>query len=443
MQALAWDGNALLLALGAGTFWEGCVTLRLDAYDAEEAERLALERRLRKKVDYRPITPEYKKIDPAYSLGSLELVHDARERLTLEMVEDDAAGQSGTELDEMQSLFVSEWLTEHPISLAGKYPGHIWLHCDSPPMVPGLENLDALNRVGVVRLREGALDEALLSWRSMEDETKARVQSKREQSPLLACAYNNLAGVYYARHKMAPALQYIERAARLEQRAYGGADFATRLRHGAICCRSKRHQEGLRHCGAALEMLRAAGGIATGAAPPNDGVAAIAAAVAASAESSSSSSGAPAAAPAAAELASLSVTFRAHLAVAYHNFAVQLAYCQQLGPASAMVNVAAQIIAECLSPKHRWCKHIGASVAKLRDLHVATTFVTHSLRPRLAIQQARLERSARALGGSGGSGGGGGGGGGSSTTKLTTPTGQSRAPPPPSSTTSPSATRPT
>ena len=36
-MALAWDGNALLLALGAGTFWEGCVTLRLYAYDAEEA----------------------------------------------------------------------------------------------------------------------------------------------------------------------------------------------------------------------------------------------------------------------------------------------------------------------------------------------------------------------------------------------------------------------
>ena len=34
--------------------------------------------------------------------------------------------------------------------------------------------------------------------------------------------------------------------------------------------------------------------------------------------------------------------------------------------------------------KHRWVRHISSSARRLRDMHLSTTFVEHSLRPSLA-----------------------------------------------------------
>ena len=167
------------------------------------------------------------------------------------------------------------------------------------------------------------------------------------------------------RAKLPSALQYVERAARLEARAYGAADFATRLRQGAICSRCKRHSEGLRHCTAAVQMLKMT----------SEREQELDAAKRASDASATSEPD----------------VYHAHLAVAYHNLAVQLAYTQQLGPASAMADVAYSLASNALTAKHRWAKHIGASAQRLRDMHVSTTFLSHSLRPRLAAQQARAD----------------------------------------------------
>ena len=37
-----------------------------------------------------------------------------------------------------------------------------------------------------------------------------------------------------------------------------------------------------------------------------------------------------------------------------------------------------------LPAKHRWVRHISSSARRLRDMHLSTTFVEHSLRPSLA-----------------------------------------------------------
>ena len=124
-----------------------------------------------------------------------------------------------------------------------------------------------------------------------------------------------------------------------------------------------------------------------------------------------------------AEAMEMRASFNAHLAVAYHNLGVQLAQGGQLQPASAMIRVADQLACEALAPKHRWARqshHRGAgtldqrsplvsatltcdpralwtvcaSATKLRDLHVASSFVQHSLRPRRAVEQGGLSRTA-------------------------------------------------
>ena len=53
------------------------------------------------------------------------------------------------------------------------------------------------------------------------------------------------------------------------------------------------------------------------------------------------------------------------------------------------MSAALELARAALSSKHHWSKHIHASAARLRDIHIATTFVAHSLRPRLAAQQQR------------------------------------------------------
>jgi len=327
----------------------------------------------------------------------------ARKRLSTRSAE-----EAGSELqDEMKGIFVSEWLTQHPLLLAGKFPSHIWLHADCPTPEPqgatddaaarvagaklsyAMERLTELNLRGIAHAQRGELDEALLAWRSMEEDLKASVP-KGEQPALLAVAYNNLAGVYYARSKSAPAAQYIERAARLEQRVYGAPDFGTRLRLGAVYSRAKRHTEALNQCSLALDVLRSTEELRLDHSSRLDA----AAAAAFTHGGGSTTAGGAEADGAVAEQAAVGpheANYQAHLAVAYHNLAVELASTQQFGPASAMVDVAQHLIEQVVSPKHRWSKQIKASGLRLRDLHVSTTFVEHALRPRLAASQVRSD----------------------------------------------------
>ena len=191
------------------------------------------------------------------------------------------------------------------------------------------------------------------TFKDMEKAAKQHLVVKRERAAVLAVVYNNLAGFYYRRRKPAVAIQYLMKAASLEQRVHGAPDFATYARLGAACSRSKAHADGLRYCHAAVESLRLAAG--------------------------------------ASETQTAKEAYNAYLAVAYHNLAVQLANCSQLQEAAAMMDVADQIVAHALPAKHRWARHICASVRRIRDLHVSTRFVEHSLRPRLAVHQAQQQ----------------------------------------------------
>jgi tetratricopeptide (TPR) repeat protein len=288
-----------------------------------------------------------------------------------------AAERAGAQLEEeFKSLFVSEWLTQHPLNLT--YPQHIWLHADCPggggdgggaaaevAFARGAEaglrsgaeatrqHVDYLNRVGIVKLQDGKLDDALVAFKEMEQAVKAEVAVQRERGALLAVVYNNLAGFYYRRSKPQSALQYIQRAAGLERRVHGAVDFATLARLGAVCSKLKAHTEGLAHCRAALETLERAGSQNGDATLPRE--------------------------------------YHACLAVVYHNLAVQLAHAKQLQQASAMANVAETLAARALPSKHRWAKQIAATVHRVRDLHVSLSFVEHSLRPRLAAHQAQQQ----------------------------------------------------
>ena len=46
--------------------------------------------------------------------------------------------------------------------------------------------------------------------------------------------------------------------------------------------------------------------------------------------------------------------------------------------------MAQQLVSQALPAKHRWVRHISSSARRLRDMHLSTTFVEHSLRPSLA-----------------------------------------------------------
>ena len=304
----------------------------------------------------------------------------ARKRLSTRSAE-----EAGSELqDEMKGIFVSEWLTQHPLLLAGKFPSHIWLHADCPTPEPqgetddaaarvakaklsyAIERLTELNLRGIAHAQRGELDEALLAWRSMEEDLKASVP-KGEQPALLAVAYNNLAGVYYARSKSSPAAQYVERAARLEQRVYGAPDFGTRLRLGAVYSRAKRHTEALSQCSLALDVLRsteelrldhsstldeaAAAAFTHGVSTHGGGSSTTAAGSRAAGEGAATAGEAAGAAGEGAAVGPHEANYQAHLAVAYHNLAVELASTQQFGPASAMVDVARHLI-EQVSDHH-------------------------------------------------------------------------------------------
>ena len=199
---------------------------------------------------------------------------------------------------------------------------------------------------------------------------------------------NNLAYFYYRKHKYPAAHSYMAKAMTLERKAYGAVDFATHLRMAAVSARLSHHTVSLKHCKAALKVLQEAADLHGG------------------------HGGAPAAAR----------TYHAHLAVVYHNLAVQMAYLQQLQHASGTAKVAQQLVTQALPAKHRWVRrparprictgctplhvhcmhsactlqahdahamhmqvrHISSSARRLRDMHLSTSFVEHSLRPGIA-----------------------------------------------------------
>ena len=283
--------------------------------------------------------------------------------------------------NDLQGLFVSEWMTQHPLHLS--YPQHIWVHADCPPNTSpetpepeALQRIRFLNESGNVHLQqaiEGArseaqkkdrLDSALAAYKEMEGVIKEALPSGKQRLSLLACCYTNTAGYYYRMGLAAPALQYAQRGALLEERALGAVDFSTKLRLATVYFKAKDHQTALTHGQAAIDLLIELAEV--------HGI-----------EAQSQTTDGTAAARAAAESAAeeISSKVQAHLAVAYHNLAVQLAYpaAGTLQKAHQMVNVADQLAALSLPAKHRWARQICSTVQKLRDLHVSTSFVQHSL----------------------------------------------------------------
>lgn len=311
----------------------------------------------------------------------------------------DEANKGGAVLDEnFKGMFISEWLTQQPLNM--QHPNHIWLHADVPPAdttggsAPSMpeearQRIEYLNQAGLVHLQDGRLDDALACFKEMEKDIKEQAQpGSRVRLALLAVAYNNASGFYYRKGIGAPALQYAQRAAGLEQRAHGAPDFATLLRMGAACCKCKQNKEALAHFLAAIEGLKEAAMEAAAAHSETQKPAQPLSLLARAEAATGGGSKLPAAYDGACS---------AYLAVAYHNLAVQYCNLGQLQEANAMINVADQLASKALPAKHRWAKHICATLQRLRDLHVARSFVTHSLRPRLADHQARKNANPRTL----------------------------------------------
>lgn len=273
--------------------------------------------------------------------------------------------------EQWQRVLMSEWLTQHPLVL--RYPPHIWLHADCPqpdgeggeigeigpgesreeepqqPASPQRQQVQYSNKLAIVYLQSGELDKALLVLKEMEENIRSNLTG-RERLQVLPVVMNNLAYFYYRKHKYPAAHSYMTKAMQLERKAYGAVDFATHLRMAAVSARLSHHTVSLKHCKAALKVLQEAAGLHGGHGGP----------------------------PAAAR------TYHAHLAVVYHNLAVQMAYLQQLQHASGTAKVAQQLVTQALPAKHRWVRHISSSARRLRDMHLSTSFVEHSLRPGIA-----------------------------------------------------------
>ena len=171
---------------------------------------------------------------------------------------------------------------------------------------------------------------------------------------MLPVVMNNLAYFYYRKHKYPAAHSYMTKAMTLERKAYGAVDFATHLRMAAVSARLSHHTVSLKHCKAALKVLQEAADLHGG------------------------HGGAPAAAR----------TYHAHLAVVYHNLAVQMAYLQQLQHAAGTAKVAQQLVTQALPAKHRWVRCPPAHACAL-DAH-------HCLRTACALP-AHCMRTACAL----------------------------------------------
>jgi len=263
--------------------------------------------------------------------------------------------------EQWQRAFMSEWLTQHPPVL--RYPPHVWLHADCPPPEP-LRPADSSNiadgegevpasaqwhevhmdnQRAVAFLKAGKLDNALV----MLKETEATVRQKlpaQERLQVLPVIMNNLAFFYYRKGKHASAMAYMQRTLQMERRAYGAVDFATHLRMAAVASKLKHHSDSLKHCKAALTVLQQTAGEEEGSSPELRGA------------------------------------FHAHLAVAYHNTAVQLAQTQQLREASAAAKLAQQLATTALPAKHRWVQRISATTRLLQDMHISTSFVNQQVR---------------------------------------------------------------
>ena len=374
---------------------------------------------------------------------------------------------------EFKGLFVSEWLTNHPLNM--EYPHQIWLHADCPPLVTPEEyaslaaraaaapaaapagpsglaasapsaasssvaselplavrvRIEYVNRAGLYYLQEGRYDEALSSFKEVEKAVKDHArQGSAERMALMAVAHNNTAGFYYRKQGFAAvALQYAQKAAALEARVHGQTDFATHLRLACCCAKNKSHKDALGHCVKAIDLLRDAAAAAAVANARERAAAAEAieaeerkarhanSLLTQAIEATGGAAGAPGLP------ADLDGPYHAFLAVGYHNLGVCYARCDQLQEANAMLNVADELAARALPAKHRWAKQICATVQRLRDLHLSTSFVTHSLRPRLAVHQARQAASEKALRSSASTVAGMGGMGGLHTTSLPHPAG--------------------
>jgi len=211
--------------------------------------------------------------------------------------------------------------------------------------------------------------------KEMEDNIRRSLPA-RERAQILPVAMNNLAYFYYRKGKYQASHAHMAKAMQMERKAYGAVDFATHLRMAAVTARLSHHTEALGHCRAALRVLQ---------------------------ESAAQEQADPEGAPA------LPRAYHAHLAVVYHNLAVQLAYLQQLQHASGTAKVAQQLVTQALPAKHRWVRHISSSARRLRDMHLSTSFVEHSLRPSLAGRTPFAARiTDEADGGDDGEGGDGG-----------------------------------
>lgn len=295
---------------------------------------------------------------------------------------------------DFNALFVSEWLTQHPLTMS--YPSPIWLHSDCPAapasgVDANLQRVRYLNEAGIVHQQEGRLDDSLAAFKEMEGVIKKSMPAGKARLAYLAVAYNNVAGFYFRKSMMAPALQYCERAATLEERAHGAIDCMTKSRLACIHSRGKERGRALALTQAVLGELKAMANTpspqAAQAHAPAPGGFDLPSCGGSLLRFDSNSGGALV------RGTPLFAAYRAHLAVAYHNLAVQLALCQELQQASAAVHCADQLAAEALPAKHRWAKHICATVQKLRDMHVSSQFVQHSIRPRLAVFEARQAAS--------------------------------------------------
>ena len=176
---------------------------------------------------------------------------------------------------------------------------------------------------------------------------------------MLPVVMNNLAYFYYRKHKYPAAHSYMTKAMTLERKAYGAVDFATHLRMAAVSARLSHHTVSLKHCKAALKVLQEAADLHGG------------------------HGGAPAAAR----------TYHAHLAVVYHNLAVQMAYLQQLQHAAGTAKVAQQLVTQALPAKHRWVRCPPAHACALDAHHclrTACALPAHCMRTACALHAHTL-----------------------------------------------------
>jgi hypothetical protein len=193
----------------------------------------------------------------------------------------------------------------------------------------------------------------LLVLKEMEENIRSNLTG-RERLQVLPVVMNNLAYFYYRKHKYPAAHSYMTKAMTLERKAYGAVDFATHLRMAAVSARLSHHTVSLKHCKAALKVLQEAADLHGG------------------------HGGAPAAAR----------TYHAHLAVVYHNLAVQMAYLQQLQHAAGTAKVAQQLVTQALPAKHRWVRCPPAHACALDAHHclrTACALPAHCLRTACAL----------------------------------------------------------